>query len=92
MVRKEIDVEVRPMEDIFRYNDEYIIPLYQRDYSWEANEHVEEFWLDLKQHYESKARTPYFFGGFMLVNEKEFKLNTKKKKKHIQLIEICDNK
>ena len=70
MVRKEIDVDVQPMEDILKYNAEYMIPLYQRDYSWKHDDHVEEFWIDLKNHYEQKLRTPYFFGTFMLVNEK----------------------
>tara|TARA_B100000676_G_scaffold55429_1_gene54541 strand:+ start:1366 stop:3153 length:1788 start_codon:yes stop_codon:yes gene_type:complete len=71
VVRKEIDVDVQPMEDILKYNAEYMIPLYQRDYSWKHDDHVEEFWIDLKNHYEQKLRTPYFFGTFMLVNEKE---------------------
>ena len=71
MVRKEIDVDVQTMEDILKYNAEYTIPLYQRDYSWKHDDHVEEFWIDLKNHYEQKLRTPYYFGTFMLVNEKE---------------------
>lgn len=71
MVRKEIDVDVKPIEDIFKYDSEFIIPLYQRDYSWKADDHVEEFWVDLQNHYETKQRAKYFFGTFMLVNERE---------------------
>lgn len=70
MPRNEIDVKVRALEDLFKYNTKFQIPLYQRDYNW-AKDHWEEFWNDLEGHFSKKIKSPYFFGTIMLVNESE---------------------
>ena len=68
MVRSEIEVEVNAMEDIFKREYRFEVPLYQRNYSWKHDEHVPEFWGDLIRHYEINSREKYFFGTLMLVN------------------------
>lgn len=70
MPRNEIDTEVSKMEELFKYNLKYVVPLYQRDYAWKI-EQSEEFWKDLTHHYETKTKASYFFGTIMLVNESE---------------------
>lgn len=70
MARKEIDVGICKLSELFEYNLKYKIPLYQRDYDWE-NDQCEEFWSDLITHFNSGIRSPYFFGTIMVVNESE---------------------
>ena len=71
MVRNEIIVNVNAIEDILKRDYYFEVPLYQRNYSWKSDEHVEELWVDLKNEYESKSKEKYFFGTLMLVNKPE---------------------
>jgi len=71
MVRNEIIVNVNALEDIFKRDYYFEVPLYQRNFSWKSDEHVEELWIDLKNEYESKSKEKYFFGTLMLVNKPE---------------------
>ena len=71
MVRTEITVEVNSMEDILKRDFYFEVPLYQRNYSWKSDDHVEEFWTDLKNHFALNSRERYFFGTLMLVNTSE---------------------
>ena len=71
--RDEISVHVRAMEEILKRDSYYEIPLYQRNYDWDFDDHVIEFWNDLKKEYESNLREKYFFGTLMLVNTYEEK-------------------
>ncbi len=70
MTRKEIDVDINEIEELFKRNYEYRIPLFQRDYDWNTD-HVQEFWDDLISHFNTGNRTKYFFGSIMLVNESD---------------------
>jgi len=69
----EILVYVKAMEDILKRDFYYQVPLYQRNYSWESDEHVIELWNDLKKEYETNLREKYFFGTLMLVNTSDDK-------------------
>ena len=69
----EILVYVKAMEDILKRDFYYQVPLYQRNYSWESDEHVIELWNDLKKEYEANLREKYFFGTLMLVNTSDDK-------------------
>jgi uncharacterized protein with ParB-like and HNH nuclease domain len=69
MVRNEITVNVNAVEDILKRDYYFRVPLYQRNFSWKSDEHVEELWVDLKNEYESKSKEKYFFGTLMLVNK-----------------------
>lgn len=55
--------------DILTSQKPYIVPAYQRDYSWDKDE-VEDFWKDLIKCKEQKS---YFFGSMVFKAEKEDK-------------------
>ena len=65
----EIQVGCYTMGEIFQYNQQYHVPLYQRDYSWKHDDHVSEFWDDLKNHYEGESKKTYYFGTIQLVDK-----------------------
>lgn len=62
----------RTIKDILTLNRKYIIPRYQREYSWEKTE-LEEFWKDLNEQIkviEGKLiAQDYFIGSLVLVGE-----------------------
>ncbi len=62
----------RTIKDILTLSRKYIIPRYQREYSWEKIE-LEEFWNDIVgqlQFVESKiTATDYFIGSLVLVGD-----------------------
>lgn len=62
----------RTIKDILTLNRKYIIPRYQREYSWEKPE-LEEFWKDLNEQIiieNGKLITgDYFIGSLVLVGE-----------------------
>lgn len=65
-----MDVGIRKLSELFEYDLQYKIPLYQRDYDWEKDQCM-EFWNDLIFHFNTDIRSPYFFGTIMVVNESE---------------------
>ena len=60
--------ENQTISDLFSCQAIYVIPNYQRQYSW-VNEQLEELWSDL---YESYINTPeecYFLGSIVVVDD-----------------------
>ena len=51
----------------FFRTDNYKIPLFQRDYSWDKDQ-IAEFWEDAWNTYEEQVRN-YFFGPVVLIDE-----------------------
>lgn len=49
-------------------NNEYYIPNYQREYSWE-NDHIEEFWSDLEETISLEKGIVHFFGQIVVHND-----------------------
>jgi len=69
----ELNAETRSVNEIFSPNKKYIVPRFQREYSWETEE-VEEFWEDVTQQISISANKKikneeYFIGCIVLVGE-----------------------
>ncbi|WP_431018722.1 DUF262 domain-containing protein [Burkholderia cepacia] len=69
----ELNAETRSVNEIFSPNKKYIVPRFQREYSWQTEE-VEEFWDDVVQQIKlapgKKIRNEeYFIGCIVLVGE-----------------------
>jgi len=63
-----IDTQQVALKTLLEDESKYEIPKFQREYSWQ-DEHVETFWKDLIEHYNSNDRTPYFFGTVVLIED-----------------------
>lgn len=57
--------------DLFSGNSRYEIPAYQRPYSWEPDEHVEQLWDDLIEAWNDGGSDEYFLGALILVESGE---------------------
>ncbi|MCH7559908.1 MAG: DUF262 domain-containing protein [Thaumarchaeota archaeon] len=66
-MRKFIDTEQVQIKTLLEDENRYIIPKFQREYSWE-DEHVETFLADLLEHFDKEDKTPYFFGTIVLID------------------------
>lgn len=73
----ELNAETRSVNEIFSPNKKYVVPRFQREYSWQTEE-VEEFWDDIAQQIKlvsSKSKKKkikneeYFIGCIVLVGE-----------------------
>ena len=64
----------RSIKTILETERKYIIPRYQREYSWEK-EQLEEFWNDIKNQItfsnESYEVKEYFIGSLVLIGDDE---------------------
>ena len=62
----------RTIKTILEANRKYIIPRYQREYSWER-EQLEEFWNDINQQidFDNNRYKDYFIGSLVLVGDDE---------------------
>lgn len=56
----------------FLISDKFYIPDYQREYSWEEDEQVKDFWMDLEDLVENK-RDSHFFGQVVVHDDQEYK-------------------
>jgi hypothetical protein len=56
----------------FLISDKFFIPDYQREYSWEEDEQIKDFWLDLDDLVENK-RESHFFGQIVIHDDHEDK-------------------
>lgn len=69
--------EQKNLIEIFQSDMQYIIPEYQRPYSWDCigksnkNNQVNLMWDDLFEYFESKGENPYFFGSMVLIGKEE---------------------
>jgi len=70
-LRRPVEIRQLSIEEIFRRQNNFSIPIFQREYKWTIDKGLEDFWLDLTQHYENKERTEYHFGPIMVINETE---------------------
>ena len=67
--------EQKKLTDLLGINVSYIIPEYQRPYSWDCigksdkNNQINVFWQDLIDFYESKNPNIYFMGSMVVVGE-----------------------
>ncbi len=68
----ELNAETRSVSDIFSPNKKYMVPRFQREYSWKAEE-IDEFWEDIVQQIEvtngEVQNYEYFIGCIVLVGE-----------------------
>lgn len=68
----ELNAETRSVNEIFSPNKKYIVPRFQREYSWQSEE-VEEFWDDVTQQIKVNNKKikneEYFIGCIVLVGE-----------------------
>ncbi|WP_175991563.1 DUF262 domain-containing protein [Bacillus sp. Marseille-Q1617] len=56
----------------FLISDKFFIPDYQREYSWEEDEQIKDFWLDLVDLVENE-RESHFFGQIVIHDDHEDK-------------------
>lgn len=69
----ELNAVTRSVGDIFSLNKRYLVPRFQREYSW-TSEEVDEFWDDILQQIKPNsngtiANEEYFIGCIVLVGE-----------------------
>lgn len=68
----ELNAETRSVNEIFSPNKKYLVPRFQREYSWKEEE-VDEFWEDIVQQIRIREGTvsneEYFIGCIVLVGE-----------------------
>lgn len=68
----ELNAVTRSVGDIFSVNKKYLVPRFQREYSW-TKEEVDEFWDDIVQQIKIVKKKPkneeYFIGCIVLVGE-----------------------
>lgn len=69
----ELNAETRSVNEIFSPNKKYIVPRFQREYSWQKEE-IEEFWDDITEQIKPQANKKvkneeYFIGCIVLVGE-----------------------
>lgn len=64
----EVKAEGRKLEEIFKSNVTYVVPDYQRPYSWERNQ-IDDLFNDLEEAINSN--TNHYFGAFVFNMEKE---------------------
>lgn len=65
-----IDTDQKKLKSLLSDDHEFFIPKYQREYSWE-DEHVDDFWNDLYDHFKDDKKIEYYFGTIILVNKNE---------------------
>ncbi|WP_373766742.1 DUF262 domain-containing protein [Glaesserella sp.] len=66
------DASHKTFSSILEANNKYIIPRYQREYSWDSEIHVKDFWEDLLEQIDFSDKTEfrindYFIGSVVLV-------------------------
>lgn len=68
----ELNAETRSVNEIFSPNKKYLVPRFQREYSWKEEE-IDEFWDDIVQQIRSDSgifrNDEYFIGCIVLVGE-----------------------
>lgn len=69
--------EHKVINDIFSRDIKYVIPDYQRPYSWDCigksdrNNQINILWEDLYNHFESESTATYFMGSIVLVSRSQ---------------------
>lgn len=70
--RMELNAVTRSVGDIFSVNKRYLVPRFQREYSW-GKDQLDEFWDDVIQQIQVKGKKArneeYFIGCIVLVGE-----------------------
>ena len=68
----EMNAVAKTVHAVFSPNNKYIVPRYQREYSWKEDD-VDEFWSDIIQQIKCEAGVPkyseYFIGCVVFVGE-----------------------
>jgi hypothetical protein len=68
----ELNAETRSVANVFTLNKKYVVPRFQREYSWQADQ-LEEFWEDITQQIRVNSGKPafneYFIGAVVLVGD-----------------------
>ena len=67
-----LTAEQKSIYEIFSGNTKYIIPPYQRAYSW-SEEQCSEFFEDIKESFLSEESDGYFIGNIVVANSAELK-------------------
>jgi uncharacterized protein with ParB-like and HNH nuclease domain len=68
----EMNAVAKTVHAVFSPNNKYIVPRYQREYSWETSD-IDDFWSDIVQQIKCEAGVPkyseYFIGCVVFVGE-----------------------
>lgn len=55
----------RPLTQLIKAMSQFVIPVFQRDYSWRANEHCEQLWNDVLRVANSETQKSHFLGAIV---------------------------
>lgn len=68
MAQKNIDPQLRLISEYMTLSDadRFVIPAYQRAYSWSAEVQCDKLWQDIESFIASKGEDPYFFGTVII--------------------------
>jgi hypothetical protein len=64
----EITADVKSIAKLKDYT--FIVPDYQREYVWEAEDQVEQFLTDIENEYDAEGKSNYFIGSIIIVKNK----------------------
>lgn len=67
-----MDVDIYPMKQIFNSGERYVIPAYQRPYTWE-DEHVEQLINDINESQRGESEDGYFIGSIIVIKRDDEK-------------------
>lgn len=68
-IRREIKADVKNIEDLDDFF--FVVPDYQREYVWEADEQVEQFLEDINHKFVNKEAEQYLIGSIIIVRNEE---------------------
>ncbi len=65
---KDIEPKLKLISEYFKLDKatSFVIPEYQRGYSWDVNPHCDKLWQDIEAFIESDGSDPYFFGTIIM--------------------------
>ncbi|MFA5471855.1 MAG: DUF262 domain-containing protein, partial [Acholeplasmataceae bacterium] len=74
---KNIEPKLQLISDYLKLSKDtnFVIPEYQRGYSWEINPQCDKLWQDIEAFIESDGSDPYFFGTIIVDCSDESKFN-----------------
>lgn len=80
---KDIEPKLKLISDYLRLkpNEMFVVPAYQRPYSWTSWEHCDKLWQDIQSFISTGDEDPYFFGTIIA------DCSEKNDKGYIQLID-----
>lgn len=61
----------RPLTQLIKAMSQFVIPVFQRDYSWRANEHCAQLWSDVLRVANSRTQRSHFLGAIVGIPDED---------------------